>query len=365
MLNKTKIYELYNREKFRKSILSYPPLWVTIGITSACMQRCKFCGYHCVDAKGKSNVYGLPFELSVDDFVKMVNICRKGSVPHIHICGTGEPLLHKGFFEMLDYLQKVYGESSFQTNFNELINKVHKNFLSEIIKRKDKINYISTDIMSGIPKEHESVKINSKLDYVFNCLYELSRYADNIRLNLFFIITKKNYRNISSIISNLEKRKIKASLQVVDLMPLGFNDFTEYDNVVTRDDVEIINYLKNIKLNLKSDLVSFQFPDYFNTSNNRGCHFFWQKFQTWPVKGIDADRYSENVITCACNAVVQGKLNSLGYFFDYDNIMDLWNNDIFVKIRENLIKGIYPDEYCKYCIYGPRKSKIENLCAEL
>jgi hypothetical protein len=92
--------------------------------------------------------------------------------------------------------------------------------------------------------------------------------------------------------------------------------------------------------------VSFCKP---SDSKDLMCGSFWARFQTWPVKGIPEERYHENVIVGGCNAVVKGNLNTLGFFFNYDNIMDLWNNDYFVTIRDNLMKGIYPDKECKDC----------------
>ena len=50
-----------------------------------------------------------------------------------------------------------------------------------------------------------------------------------------------------------------------------------------------------------------------------------------------------------------GELNSLGYLFDYDNIIDAWNNEKLVQIRKNLIRGIYPDENCKKCYLYHKK----------
>lgn len=64
------------------------------------------------------------------------------------------------------------------------------------------------------------------------------------------------------------------------------------------------------------------------------------------------------MIPMACAAVVNGKLNSLGYLFDYDNIMDAWNSPKLVEIRKNLLNGIYPSKYCKYCYLYDKEDGI-------
>ena len=61
------------------------------------------------------------------------------------------------------------------------------------------------------------------------------------------------------------------------------------------------------------------------------------------------------MIPHACAAVVRGELSSLGYLFDYENIMDAWNNPVLVEIRENMIRGKYPDEWCKTCMFNKHK----------
>lgn len=62
----------------KKAVLSSPPMRVTIGVASACNNRCLFCSYHGEDAKNNSNVYNLPFMLSMEDFKKAVDMSFRG-----------------------------------------------------------------------------------------------------------------------------------------------------------------------------------------------------------------------------------------------------------------------------------------------
>lgn len=77
----------YKTEKSKLAVVSYPPRWVTLGITSKCTNRCLFCSYHSNDARnGKSNVYNLKYEMPLNEFKKYVDLCYTGRVPHAHIC---------------------------------------------------------------------------------------------------------------------------------------------------------------------------------------------------------------------------------------------------------------------------------------
>ena len=91
----------YKDEYCRQAVLHYPPLWVTLGIISACAYRCHFCSYHSIDARHISNVYNVKFTMPLDEAKRIIDFLHSGNVPRIHICATGEPLLHKDFFPSL------------------------------------------------------------------------------------------------------------------------------------------------------------------------------------------------------------------------------------------------------------------------
>lgn len=67
---------------------------------------------------------------------------------------------------------------------------------------------------------------------------------------------------------------------------------------------------------------------------------------------VKKERYDENIIPHGCNAVVLGEMNSLGYVFDFKNVMELWNSPKIVAIRERILSGHAPDAQCKFCPQG-------------
>ena len=337
----------YEKEALKKAVLSYPPRQVTIAISSACGNRCLFCGFHSEDAKdGRSNVSGLAYSLGLEDFKRMVDMCWKGRVPRVHICSTGEPFLHKNILEMIDYVIAVYGKVSFQTNMDRRI--LDKGgYLEKIIERKDGISQITTDILSGDPETHNMLKRGSDLEATLGVMEYISRRAE-ISIEAHLILMKQNYKGIDRLLDELIRRKIGCHLAIVNLHSYGFNSWTSPDMRYKSGDTEITDVLKAAQAKGKQHGIAVTIP--VPSDRPTGiCGLFWTRFQTWPVKGIDKDRYAENIIPGGCNAVVNGGLNTLGYFFDYDNILDLWNNEYFVRHRANLLKGVYPDEECKAC----------------
>lgn len=265
---------------------------------------------------------------------------------------------------MIDYVIYSYGKVSFQTNFwKQIFDKY--NYMDEIVKRKEKIEFITTDLLSSDPQEHEFIKNGSSYEETLEQLSYLGKNADCIRINVSVILTRSNYSNIPGIIPDLLKRGIRnLHLEVGNLMSYDYSDYTSSDNVYVSDDYKITTMLEELALLGKKNGVSISIPQPAD-KNKDICPMFWKKFQTWPVRGCIKERYGENMIPCACAAVVLGELNSLGYLFDYDNIMDAWNNEKIVQIRKNLMRGIYPDENCKKCFLynkkdGYYKQKVKN-----
>ena len=342
----------FQKEAGKCSVLHYPPLWATIGIINACINKCIFCAYHAKDAKKNSKVYNVPFKMSFERFKKNVDFFKAGGVPHIHICATGEPFLHPDIMEMIDYVIDVYGKVSFQSNLNKNIMDRH-NYIDKILERKQYISYITSDTFCNDKYFFESVKVGSSYE---DQIKTLKIFSDaNIPLLANAIITKLSYKYLLGIIEAFVKHKINAKLSLSNIFPHGFNAYTSIENVFRSTDDEIKKYIENCK-KLASRFgyqvvggQPFDSPDNF-------CSVFWEKIQVWPVSGIDKHRYCENLIPHGCNAVVLGDLNSLGYIDDFSSVMEWWNSPKLIGIREMILAGKAPDKHCNLCPYGCRLS---------
>ncbi len=342
---------LQKNEFMKKSTLSYPPLWMTIGVTSACDHKCLFCSYHGEDGKNVSKVHGLGYMLQLDEFKRMVDMAYNGGVPRIHICGTGEPFYNPNILDMIDYTIEKYGEVSIQTDFHKKL--YEKNgFLDEIIKREKYIEYIATDILSGIPQEHERIKVGSNYVSLMESLEYVCKNS-SIIIKVVVVLTKQNYKNILDMMDELDHRNINYELLIVNLLSYNYSDFTSSENVYSIKDIEITEALKLVKKRADERGITVVIPQ--PKEEEEQCYVFWTEFQTWPTQNCDKDRYIENMIPHACAAVVRGELGSMGYLFDYTNIMDAWNNPKLVEIREKMIHGIYPDKWCEECMFNKHK----------
>ena len=338
----------------KKVYLDYPPLWVTVGITGNCAFKCDFCCSHSPDS-GKDSVtshqYKIPFNMSIDDFQRIVKLCHDGGVPHIHICGTGEPFLHPHILDIIDYLSEIYPyDISLQTDFHKVIFDKH-NFLDEIIRRKTHICRITTDIFPE--NVHNKIKKGSDIDYLLECLEKISLDTD-ISIDAHIILNKYSYNGINDLVKLMHTRQIRFSMNIVNIFPLGFNDFTSLENAYMPSDMEITRELDNLRKLAKSLNVMVRIPPPWDRENiqRKPCMMFWQKVQIMPSKKLPKERWIGNAIPQQCNAAVCGELYSMGNILDYENFMDFWNNNKYLSIRRQIVEGKVPDDACRNCYTG-------------
>lgn len=339
------------------SVLDYPPLFVTIGITGYCGFKCQFCVSHAVEAEG-NHQHKVPFNMPFDEFKKIVDLFHQAKVPHIHIAGLGEPLFNKDFFRMFDYVTDKYFYSSLQTDFiKSMFEK--KNIIEKIVERKDKIKYITTDLF---PKPvHNKIKIGSDYDYVVSSIEKIAKSNSKIKFRIHQILTKQSYKDMASTILEFYEKGINFAYDVVNLHTLNFNDFTSLENAYHSTDTQITEELRKIKELSEKLGVEVNIPepwDIFAEKSNKKCLNMWSKFQIMPSKKLPVEKWKGNAITSQCIAETMGDFFTIGNIFEHDTFMDFWNNDKLVKIRENMINGIYPDVMCKKCFKYKKWRKI-------
>lgn len=333
----------YEQEYLNATILHYPPLWVTLGIISACTYSCAFCAYHSKDAKESSKIYNVPYIMPLEMAKKCIDFLHSGGVPKVHVCATGEPLLHRDFFSIIDYVIEKYGFVTFQSNLDrKLIEK--RNALLKIKERENNIKSITIDLMGN-----DAIKYGGNNEELYATLKELS--ATSIPLIYGnYLLVRSGCDDLENVVKDLARHKLRVTLSVNPVFPYGFNDFTAPENMWLPNDMEMNARLNEIRALAHSLGVklAINFPPRKTSLN---CAVFWKKFQIWPTKGSDAGRL-DNVIPHGCSAVTLGDMASFGNLLDYKNVMELWNNNKFIAVRQKLLEGKFPDKECGKCHYS-------------
>lgn len=349
----------------RKAVLDYPPLWVTVAVTGGCAFKCDFCCNHSPDSGTNERTrhqFKMNFMMPEDDFRRIVGMCHEAGVPHVHICGAGEPFIHPKILTFVDHVINIYSKTSLQTDFHKgLFEKKHYN--DEIIRRGSRITFITTDIFSEA--DHERIKKGSDFDYLLHSMEKISKHTD-ILFKAHVILTKQSYRGIPKLIRELHRRGVNFRLELVNLFALGFNSYTAMENAYFSDDAEITEELKRIRREADQLGVDVDIPlpsDLYNAAGDP-CPEFWKKVQIIPSKNLPKEKWPGNAIPQQCPAVVTGELFSIGNLFEHETFMDFWNNPTLVEIRRNIMAGQLPDEACKTCYIGAcgrfRKIRVDE-----
>jgi MoaA/NifB/PqqE/SkfB family radical SAM enzyme len=343
-------YILYSTLKQRISKLPYPPRHISIMLTGFCNNKCVFCCHHAENSKNNkytSHLYETFYTLSMKDYKDMVDKAYEARVPHIHICSSGEPTIHPKFLEMLDYAIHKFDEVSFQSNFTGSIYK-KKNLINEIKKRAKYISYITTDIMGYDKKLHEKIKLGSKFDDMVNAMQKISKDT-GILIHIHVILTKHNYKDLDKLVKLLHKKEINFRFDVVNLEPYNFNEFSSVDAPYTSKDIRITEELKKVKKICEQLGILYSLPIPYDLKGEK-CRVFWDRLQVnYPSHDLPKEKWTGNCLPGACNAVVRGKIRTIGNITKAKSLWDVWNGEILTKIRKNLIKNKYPDKECYNC----------------
>lgn len=326
--------------EFRKSaVLHYPPLWVTLGICSPCPNRCDFCAYHCPDGRKISKVFNVRFSLPLEEARRLIDFFHRGGVPKIHVCATGEPLWHPEFFPILDHVIRRYGTVSFQSSFPRALVEA-RDAIRKLRDRRGKISRITVDLMGN-----RAVKGNDG-HALYATLAQISRGGEQ-PISANFLLTRTNWRDLETVVRSLHAWKLPIPLQAVRVFPHAMNAFTDAGNAWDREHLtpgEEAGLAEIVRL-ARSLGVRLWVPD----PDARGrCDVFWTKLQVWPTRGSAPGRH-DNLVPHGCNAVVLGDMASLGYVFDFPDVLSLWNSPALVRIRRSLLAGIAPDAHCRHC----------------
>jgi GT2 family glycosyltransferase/MoaA/NifB/PqqE/SkfB family radical SAM enzyme len=210
-------------------------------LTKRCNLDCVFCDIH------NSNE-----EMKVEDAIKVIDNANRLGIRWLVITG-GEPFLHKGLFDIIEYAKSLNLKISITTNGSLIDNAIDK-------IRRSRVDLISVSL-DGIGKTHDSLRKNDGLyEKVKNNILELKKNKQDISIN--FVVTNKNVHELEEIYNWAKKEKI-----VIDFWPVNFH---EELYIIQKEDREIfLTFVKKLKKN--REISNYKYYYYLNSvfySNN-------------------------------------------------------------------------------------------------
>jgi MoaA/NifB/PqqE/SkfB family radical SAM enzyme len=332
-------YDLYSRFIRTMSINGFaflPPL-IIFEPTFKCNLRCTMCTLYGMGAETPV----LKEEMTLEEVKKIFTNIKNSYyffLPRIHLTG-GEPLFHKYFCEIIEYITNLGFTYSVTSNFAFL----NDDILHSLIKYPPQDLRISID---GPAEIHDSIrgvkgtfnKVMNNIEIIrkaglnvpvrFNCT--ISRYNIDYLEQLIDISQKANAQLNYQHLIFLDEKHIKLHYKYFDEVfkckasPMGHEEKISVSD--TNGIIEKIKKIKiiNNKITFLPDLKLSQIKPYYldldNYTHSTYCH------SVWTVARIDS---SGNVYPC------------YEYFFGNlkrGSFSKLWNNTEAIKFRKTLKK---------------------------
>ncbi len=167
------------------------PLFIAWQLNSACNLDC----LHCCEEAGHT----MPNELTGKEIIKFCQEIVELKVPYVAISG-GEPLLHKDFFKICEFLRSHGISLKVETN-GHLIN-------SQVAKRMAGLGFRSVQIsVDGVnPQTYEKLRINGSWEKAIKaCKFLIN---EGINTEIVFVPTKFNIHETGDLIEMAYKMGI-------------------------------------------------------------------------------------------------------------------------------------------------------------
>lgn len=301
--------------------LGYDPVTISIVATTRCTLACDMCPTHSsIVPKDYVHRQKNTNDITFDMFKEMIDRFRNAAT--VHIIGSGEPLLNKDFFRMVDYA--AARKMTVKTFSNgTLVDKFIDNILDS------GLDGMTISINGYDAKEFN--RMTGMDEAVYSKIYEaVKRLVDErahrrskVKIKLSFILDKVNYKFIHDMID------VSLDLGVdhtffCNFLAAPYSGLLPDERVLPADG-KIADELRGALMRYPPDMrKKFTLPALVDTKSSRngcGAHFSQVRF--------DGDG---NVSSCSMMLL---DMTGKGNYKDED----VWNNDFFKKMRRLFLSG--------------------------
>ena len=310
------------RASHKKEVLGYGPVTISIVATSRCTLACDMCPTHSgLVPKDYMYAQNNMKDMTFGMFKEMIDAFKDALT--INIIGSGEPLLNKDFFRMVDYAafrkMKVKTFSN-GTTVADNIDKLLKSRLNGITISINGHNAKEFRRMTGMDEAAYSKIYNG----VKALIKEKKRRASKLKVKLSFIIDRYNYRFIPEMIE-LGRFLDVDHIFFCNFLPSPYDGLRSEERLLTANEPlknELKAIFKNCRPDMKRKVTAPVLVDIMEKGKNRcDSHFNQIRF--------DGDG---NVSSCSMML-----LNMTGHGTYEDK--DAWNNAFFRKMRRLFLSG--------------------------
>jgi pyrroloquinoline quinone biosynthesis protein E len=258
----------------------------------------------------------------------------------------GEPLLHKEFFNIIEYL-KSYSIWT-RTSINGSLLLVNNNIVKLVESNLGEIQ-ISLD---GATKEtYEKIRVRANFDKVTKGIIELNSACESSNRNLtrmWVVLQKNNVHELAAFVQvaiELKFKKLTFSLSLNDWGQEHWRDQNGTKGIAVESTIDKINKL-------------------YEDAIKQGLHIsLWRQANKYSVnKGVqnlcpwifDRTYISSDMRLTPCAIIGNPDVTDLG---DASTILNSWNSEKYVSFRKLHLEGQIPSE-CTSCYSNGSQTEI-------
>jgi len=218
------------------------PVTVEIDITNHCNHRCSFCCWGEDIATDKSS-------LNIEVLKKTIKDLKKKGTKAIVFTGGGEPMIHKGFYEILEFTKNNELEVGLITNGSAIV----ENKLEILVKN---LKWLRVSMSGGDSKSYNLVQGKDHFEKVIGNINLLSNYKLSNELNNQFKIGIRMLVNEDNYLTLENLAKIASKIRGLNYLQVAPNQFSN-DQGKFWNSEEIKKLFLKIKNKLQKDKIAF------------------------------------------------------------------------------------------------------------
>jgi MoaA/NifB/PqqE/SkfB family radical SAM enzyme len=314
----------------RGRILRYDPVVLSIQTTNRCNLSCDMCQTHSTKIPPSIYHYQGGKDIDLPTFKRFIDKYKKAL--SVSCIGTGEPLLNKDFFAMVNYAafkRKMHVATvSNGMVIGEKIDRILESGLNSIEISLNGQNAEEFHRMTGQPERYYPVIYQN----IQNLITKRNEGKSRMIISISFILDQQNYRNIFRMLEVAEKLKAD-EVSFHNFLPSPEPGFTAVERCLYSDNQEVVDILKNIRETYHKTRVNF--PRLLDkTRKVKYCEDYFT------VLRVDGEG---DVGGCSGQLL---NLKGNGKFYD----RDVWNNTHFRERRRLFLDPNLPElPPCQTC----------------
>lgn len=308
---------------------NYKPFLIDLEPNSRCNFRCTMCQVSEWERGQRAR------DMSFDEFRSLKNLYIYVVEAKIH--GMGEPLLHKNFFEMVEFL----GEYSIwtRTSINGSMLLANNNIKKLVTSSLGEVQ-ISLD--GATKKTYEKIRVRANFEKVTDGIRQLNTALEEANRSLtrmWVVLQEENIHEISAFVElaiNLRFKRLTFSLSLNDWGQEFWRSRNGAKGIELEKTIEMLEALHKESLDNGLEISLWKQSSKYSISDGTNGLCPWI---------FDRTYIGSDMRLTPCAIIGNPNVTDLG---DANSILESWNGLEYMNFRKRHIEGDIPRE-CKDC----------------